>query len=105
MITEYDKRYPGSGQRIMDDAHENQVLDRYVTKKSFDAAVFLEKGGFFVAIGVVVACLVLMSVSFFVFENNVAGVAFGLSAATPIVLGFLGNQRPKDKGDKSDKAE
>lgn len=106
MIAEYDQRYPGSGQRIMDDAHENQVLDRYVTKKSFDAAVFLEKGGFFVAIGVVVACLALMSVSFFVFENNVAGVAFGLSAATPIVLGFLGNQRqPKDKTDKGSPTE
>lgn len=105
MIAEYDRRYPGSGKRIMDDAHENQVLDRYVTKKSFDAAVFLEKGGFFAAVGVVVACLILMSVSIFVFENNVGGALFGLGAATPIVLGFLGNQRPKDKTENGPKAE
>lgn len=102
MLAEYGMRYPGSGQRIMDDAHENQVLDRYITKKSFDAAVFLEKCGFFAAVGVVIACLVLMSVSFFIFENNVAGVAFGVSAATPIILGFLGNQDPKENASRDE---
>lgn len=77
----------------MDDAHENQKLDRYVTQKSFEASLFLEKGGFIVATGIVLVCLVLMALSNFTFENVWGAALFGLSGATPVVLGFLGNRR------------
>ena len=92
LIEKYDRLAPGAGQRILDDAHENEVLDRYITRKSFDSAVRLEFGGFIVAIVIVVVCLVLTATSVFVFNNNVGGVIFGMGAATPIVLGFLGNR-------------
>lgn len=77
----------------MDDAHENQVLDRQVTRKSFETSLFLEKGGFIVAAAIVAACLTLMAVSVFVYENLGGAALFGLSAVAPVVLGFLGNRR------------
>lgn len=100
LIDRYDRLSPGAGQRILDDAHENEVLDRYVTKKAFDTAVLLEVSGFIAAIVIVVLCFSLAAVSIFVFENNGGGVIFGLSAATPIVLGFLGNRGGSSKSSK-----
>lgn len=101
LIAKYDQLAPGAGQRILDDAHENEVLDRHITKKSFDAAVRLELGGFIAAILIVISCLVLAAVSIFAFKNNVGGAIFGLGAAAPIVLGFLGNRSSSTRSDKS----
>lgn len=77
----------------MDDAHENQVLDRYVTTKSFETSLFLERAGFVVATSIVLVCLGLMAVSVFMFENVWAAALFGFSGGTPIILGFLGDRR------------
>lgn len=102
ILAQYDSLVPGEAKRILDDAHENEVLDREVTRKSFDTAITLEKRGFNVAAAITAACLILAFLSLLLLDppESIAGtVVFGLGSAAPIVLGFLGNHRPQKLGE------
>ncbi|MFC3849294.1 hypothetical protein ACFORJ_03805 [Corynebacterium hansenii] len=73
-----------------------------MTRKSFETALWLEKGGFIAAAAITVTCLVFALLCLFFLEppESIAGtVVFALGSATPIVLGFLGNHGAVKRGD------
>lgn len=85
MLAEYEHNFPGSGQTILDDAHENQVLDHEVTRESYKAGLRLEYAGFIFAAVLVLICLALAFASLLLLdspESTIGASIFSLGAVT-----------------------
>lgn len=83
---------PGMGNRIMDDAHEDIVHDREISKQTFDYAIWEAKRRLNVATALtclsfvgIFACLFLLEPP----ESIVGAGLCGAGAITPIILALL----------------
>lgn len=98
IIQYYNDICPGSGDRIMDDAHEDMLLDRKITKESFDYAVHESKVRLYTAVALIACAVALIPVLLIILDppESLVGVgALGLVAATPLVSTLL-NSDPKN---------
>lgn len=93
---------PGSGDRIMDDAHKDMELDREITRESFQYAIHESKARLYTAIGICIAAIALIPIFLFALdppESIVGAGAMGLVALTPLVntlLNIRGTDQKKE---------
>lgn len=103
-IIEWHNRIkPGSGDRIMDDAHEDMKLDREITRSSFKYAIHESKARLYTAISICIAAVGLIPLFLFTLdppESIVGAGAMGLVALTPLVNTLLNNHGGDQKNEK-----
>ena len=101
IIKQHNDIQPGAGDRIMEDAHADIVLDRKVTAESFEYAIFESKVRLFTTVGVIFGALILIPAILVLFdppESIVGTAAVGLAAASPLVRTLIGpKQSQKDQ--------
>lgn len=93
----------GLGKRILDDAHDDTVADREITRKAFDHAIWEAQAGFIVATFIsmsaivgIVLCLVFLDP-----PESLAGAGIlGLASLTPLVRTFLNRDQQKSSADQ-----
>ena len=86
---------PGSGDRIMDDAHEDIKLDRQITSSSFEYAIHESKVRLYTAIGLCISAVILVPIILLLFEppESIVGTSVvGAIGLSPLV-GTLLNGR------------
>ena len=91
---------PGMGNRIMDDAHDDIIHDREISKESFEYVIWESKARLYVAISLTCLSFVGIFVSLIIFEPPESLVGAGLcgfGAVTPIVLNLLNTNSTKKK--------
>lgn len=89
---------PGLGTRVMNDAHDDVVQDRQLTKQSFDYAIKEAKLRLYVATALSLLSFLGIFVSLFLLdppESITGAILCGLGTAGPVVKSFL-NGRSKD---------
>lgn len=97
IIDQYNQIKPGMGDRIMDDAHEDMVIDRKITQESFSYAIFEAKARLAIAIAVIVSCPILITVFLFALdppESLVGAGLVGLASLTPLIATLLNKPKP-----------
>lgn len=96
-IIEWHNRIkPGSGDRIMDDAHEDMRLDREITKATFDYTIHESKVRLYTAVGLCIATVALVPIVLMLFEppESIAGSSIvGAVGLSPLVSILLNNRR------------
>lgn len=79
----------------MDDAHEDMLLDREITRSAFKYSIHESRVRLWTAVAIIVATLILIPIFLFCLEppESLAGVTVvGLAALTPLI-GTLLNSR------------
>ena len=92
IIEQYDQLSPGAGQRILDDAHEDVVLDRQITRDSFNYAIKEAKTRVRLAVGITIASFagIFACLGFFDAPESIVGASVcGLTAAGPTIRAIL----------------
>lgn len=99
-IAWHNKIKPGSGDRIMDDAHEDMKLDREITNATFKYTIHESKVRLYTAVSLCIATVVLVPIVLMLFEppesivgSSIVG-AVGLSPLVGILLNNRGNDAP-----------
>lgn len=104
IIKQYDDLSPGMGQRIMDDAHEDIVQDRQITREAFDYAIKESKIRVRLAVGITVCSFLGIFVSLAAFddpESIIGATLCGLGAAGPTIRALLNRGDKKDDQDQN----
>lgn len=98
IIKQHNDICPGAGDRIMDDAHEDMVLDRKITESSFRYSIFESKVRLGTAVCLISAALILIPIFLFLLDppESIAGATLvGLAASTPLVATLLNSRDSK----------
>lgn len=99
IIKQHNDISPGSGDRIMDDAHEDMVLDRKLTESSFLYAIYESKVRLWTAVGLIVAAFVSIPLFLFLLEppESIVGCGMaGLAASAPLINTLLSSRGKRD---------
>ncbi|MGV0340342.1 hypothetical protein ACUY2S_10365 [Corynebacterium parakroppenstedtii] len=101
---------PGLGTRVMNDAHDDMIQDRELTKASFDYAIWEARRRFCVATLITLLSFAGIFISLFFLappESITGAIVCGLGTVGPVVRSFLDirdkgtqeNKEPAENGD------
>lgn len=99
IIEEYNRISPGSGTRILDDAHEDTLEDRRITREAFEHAKREAWTRIVIAATVLLMCIAGIFVCLAVFEppESIAGATlFSLGAIASVVKEVMNGSRSPD---------
>lgn len=91
----------------MDDAHEDMVLDRQVTREAFSYAIHEARVRLYTAVTIVPVSLILITVFLFALEPPESYIGTGLVgflAATPLVRTFIGDRTSESPNKSNNQA-